>query len=95
MVLVGIGAPEQARLAVERGEISVVPRSHPLRAERLGVVLENVELDFPVAQHVRVRRAPRLVFGEKVLEYGVPVFCGEVRCLQGNLQAIGHSLGIG
>jgi hypothetical protein len=43
-------------------------------AQRHGVVEEGLELDFGIAQHVRVRRAASLVFAQEVGEHAVLVF---------------------
>jgi hypothetical protein len=49
-----------------------------LGAEFARGVEEMLELDFAVAQHVRVRRAAGGVFGQEMLEHAVPVFAGEI-----------------
>ena len=95
LILIGVRPPEKTGLALQRCKIGVVSCRYPLGAERFSVILKNVELDFPIAQHVWVRRAPRLVFREKVLKDRVPVLCGEVRCFERNAQVIRHGLRIG
>ena len=47
-----------------------------VRAERLGMSREGVELDLPIAQHVGIGRAPLFVFFYKMSEYSVIIFLG-------------------
>ncbi|MNF68161.1 hypothetical protein D3C84_500110 [compost metagenome] len=64
-------------------------------AEHHGVVEERLELDFAVAEDVRVGRAPGLVFGEEMLEHVVPVFGGEIGRVQLDADTVAHGLGVG
>jgi hypothetical protein len=64
-------------------------------AEHQGVVEERLELDFAVAEDVRVRRATGLVFGQEVLEHVVPVFSREVSGVQLDADLVAHGLGVG
>ena len=49
-----------------------------VRAQGQGVVEEGLELDFGIAQHVRVGRAAGLVFLQEQREYPFLVFLGEI-----------------
>lgn len=60
--------------------------------QRQGVVEERLELDFAVAEDVRVGRAAGLVLLEEVLEHVVPVFGGEVGGVQLDADAVAHGL---
>ena len=49
-------------------------------AQHFGILKEGFELYFAIAEDVRIRCSACFVFMQKVLEYVVPVLCGEV-CL--------------
>ena len=51
---------------------------NPVGAKLERVIEEGLELDFRVAQHVGIGRAPRLVFRKEVAEYAVLVFGGKI-----------------
>jgi hypothetical protein len=66
-----------------------------LRAECQGVLAKHAELDLPVAQHVRVRRAPAPVLGQKVREHLLAVLGGEVDHLHRDVQTRADGLHVG
>lgn len=66
-----------------------------VRAEHQRVVEERLELDFAVAEDVRVRRTAGLVLGKEVLEHVIPVFRGEVRRVQLDADPVADGLGVG
>lgn len=78
LVLVAVGATQQAPAPAAMRHLRVMAGGDALCAERLRCVEKMLELDFAVAQHVRVRRAPGRVFGQEMLENAAPVFAGEV-----------------
>ncbi len=63
-------------------------------AQAQGVVEERLELDFAVAEDVRIRRASGLVLGQEVLEHVIPVFGGEVGGVQLDADLVAHGLGV-
>src|SRR5690606_18062357 len=69
LVLVRVQALEQFAASVDIAAANIVPRCDQVGAERQGIVEECLELDFTVAEDVRVRRSACLVFGEEMLEY--------------------------
>ena len=90
LVLVRVGALEQAiALAVER-QPRVVAGGDGIGAQRQGVVEEGLELDLLVAQHVGVRRAAGTVLGEEITEDAVPVRTREVHRVQRDLELRAH-----
>ena len=62
--------------------------------EHYGVVEERLELDFAVAQDVRVRCTTGLVFGQEVFEHVVPVFGGKIGGVQLDANFVAHGLGV-
>jgi len=52
------------------------------KAERQGMIEKCLELDLLVAQHVRIRCAPGLVFIQKIPEYPIPVIGRKVHGLE-------------
>ncbi len=95
LVLVGVEALEQFAAAIAVATPHVMASGDEVGTEHQGVIEERLELDFPVAEDVRVRRAPGLVFGEEVLEHVVPVLGSKVGGVQLDADAVTHGLGIG
>ena len=95
LILVAIQATQQQRLSVAVSPARVMTRRNQVGAQHQRIIQEGLELDFPVAQDVRVGRAPRLVLLEKVLKNIVPVLGGEVCGVQLDAEAIGDGLGVG
>ena len=52
----------------------VVAGGDSICAQLAGGIKEMFELDFTVAQHIRVGRAAGRVFGKKMLEHAFPIF---------------------
>ena len=77
LVLVRSAALQQCR-SVDFCDPRVMPGGDELCAQIVSGVEEMLELDFAVAQHVRIGRAARRVFGEEVGEHAVPVFAREI-----------------
>jgi len=65
-----------------------------LATQHVGVFQKDFELDFPVAEDVRVGRAASLVLRQKVLEDVVPVFGGKVGRVQAYAQGVAYPLRI-
>ena len=65
-----------------------------VRAQGPGFIKEGLELDLAVAQHVRVGRTTRSVFGQEVLKHAVPVFRREIARMEGNAQPSAHRHGV-
>ena len=65
----------------------VVAGGNAFRAERARFVQKGLELDFPIAQHVRIGGAAGTILGQEVLENGGPVLSGKITCVEGNVQA--------
>src|SRR5487761_2237572 len=59
-------------------DASVVPGGDAPGAEREGVIEKGPELDFGIAQYVRIGRAPGLVLGEEGAEHALLVLGGEI-----------------
>ena len=56
----------------------IVARGDTVHAQRPGIVQKSPELDFAIAQDVRVRRASGRILGQEDLEHAVPVLRGEI-----------------
>ena len=95
LVLVLVGGPEQAILAARLVNAREVARHQLFRAQLLGEIQEDVELDLPIAQHVRVGRAALFVFLQEVAEHPVHVLFGEVHRVIGDVQLFAHGAGVG
>jgi len=85
-VVVGLEQLEQPILFAHLG---VMARGNFLRTQTDGVVEEGFELDFRVAQDIRVGRAPGFVFAQEVAEYALLVFLGEIHRLDRNADGVG------
>ena len=59
-----------------------------LGSQHQRVIQKRLELDLLVAQHIRVRCAPRFVLRKEIAKDAVPVLGGEVDSIQGNTKAI-------
>ena len=69
-----------------------VPGSHFLRAQLHGIVQKRLELDFPVAQNVRVGGAALAVLVQKIGKHPVVVFLGKIDGVVGNVDLIADGL---
>ena len=67
-----------------------MPRRHFRCAKLHGKIQKRLELDFAIAQYIRVRRAPRAVFFEEVAEHAIPVFAGKIDRIVGNADDFAH-----
>ncbi len=95
LVLVRVQALEQLAAAIAVTTPHVMAGGDEVGAEHQGIIEERLELDFPVAEDVRIGRAARLVFGEEVLEHVVPVLGGKIGGVQLDADAVAHGLGVG
>ncbi|CRQ69508.1 hypothetical protein PAERUG_E5_London_17_VIM_2_12_12_04056 [Pseudomonas aeruginosa] len=95
LVLVRVQALEQLGAPVAVAAPHIVAGGDQVRAEHQRVVEERLELDFAVAEDVRVRRTAGLVLGKEVLEHVIPVFRGEVRRVQLDADPVADGLGVG
>ncbi len=55
---------------------------------------KGLELDFPVAQNVRVRRSAGAIFAEEIFEHEIPVFGGKIAPVQRNTDVFCYGQGI-
>src|SRR5690606_8891043 len=90
----GIDAAQQLPAAALPAHAGVVAGGDALGAERAGVVQKGPELDFAIAEDVRVRRAAGAVLGDEMLEHAVPVFGGEVARVAADAQAAADRDGV-
>ena len=94
LVLAGVDGLEQLEAARVRRRLAharIVARGDQVGAQGHGVVEESLELDFGVAQHVRVRRAAGLVFAQEIGEDAVLVFGSEIDGLDIDADDVGHA----
>src|SRR3990167_2419574 len=94
LVLVGIPRAQQHRAAAVAGYSCVMPRGDPGRALFLAELQKYLEFDLAITEHVRIRRASRAVFDEKMSEYPVPVLAREVDSMQFNAEVIADPQGV-
>ncbi len=95
LILVGIQTAQQARAAGAVVTAHVVAGGDVGGPQLFGGKLqERLELDFAVAQDVRVRRAPGLVLFQEVLEHVVPVLGGKVDGVEFHPQLVADGLGV-
>ena len=91
-----IGALEQ--LVAARGGVQalagVVAGGNFFGAQAHGVVQKGLELDFGIAQYVRVGRAAGLVFAQEFGKDAVFVFGGEIDVLDVDADHVGHGGGV-
>src|SRR6185436_6515133 len=63
-------------------ETCVVARRKEFSAEALRVLQAHPELDFPVTENVRIRRAAGTLLGEEIVEYALAIFGREAHSMQ-------------
>ncbi len=90
LILIRVAALEQVLLIVARLTPDIVAGGDPLGAQSTGVVEESPELDFGVAQDVRVGGSAATVFVQKIAEHPFPIFGGEADLMQGNAQRVAN-----
>ena len=90
LVFVPVGGFLQKMHAVFVGNFAVMSRGDIIGAELFRFAKKRSELDFAVAEHVRVRRSSRGVFGKKVRKNAVEVFFGEIYGVIGNIDDCAH-----
>jgi len=94
LVFVLIQTFEQVMHAVADFFACIVSGGNGIRALFYGVVQKAFEFDFGVAQHIRIRRAPRAVLFEEISEYVVFVLGGEVDDVDVYADDVGDGNGI-
>ncbi len=82
LILAGVGAFVELRLAVIDGEPGVVPCGDGSCPKPPRVFAQRAELDFAVAEHVWIRRAPGAAFSEEVLEDALAILVAEIDPMQ-------------
>lgn len=94
LVLAAVYPAQQAPATAHLVHARVVAGGDFLGAQVTGCVEEMLELHFAVAQHVRIRRAARGIFGQKVFEHPLPVLRREIAEMEGDAQAAadGHRI---
>ncbi len=87
------GLQQFDRAALPRGPsyARVVAGGDPVGAERARVLEERRELDLAVAQHVGIRRAPRLVLAQEMREHALAVLRREVDRLEVDADHVGDA----
>src|SRR5579859_198779 len=86
LVLGRVRGLQQLGAARAAAQPRVVAGGHPRRAEAVHIVEADPELDLPVAQHVGIRRAPRAVLPQEMLEYPIAVLGREADAVQRNIE---------
>ena len=66
MILVLIRGFQEPVDTVFMRNFAIVSRGDIICAQLFGLFEKGAEFDFPVAEHVGIRRSARLVFGEKI-----------------------------
>ena len=82
LVLVVVDALQKRGLASDFGRACVVAGRQQFAAEAFRIVAKHAELDFAIAQYVRVRRAAGTVFVEKIVEDSVAILGREIGVVQ-------------
>ena len=95
LVLVVVQSAQQQGLSIAIGAAAVMTGGDQVGAQSQGVIEKGLELDLAVTEDIRIRRAPGLVFGQKVLEYVIPVLGGKVGGMQPDAQPVSDRLGVG
>ena len=68
------------------GLATVVSRSHEIGTQLEGFLQKNVELNFAVAEHVRVGCTPFRVFGEHIVHHPATVLVREIDRMERNVE---------
>src|SRR5690606_25926215 len=95
LVFVRIQTFQQQRLTIVIAATYVVSGGNQIGAQHFGVFEKGYELDFAVAQNIRVGRTSGFVFGQKVFKDVIPVFGGKVSVIQFNAELVANLLSIG
>ena len=69
----------------------VMPCGDQVSSHGHGVIQESLELDFSVAQDIRIGRAPGRIFAQKIREDPILVLGGEVDGLDIDADDVGHA----
>ena len=69
-----------------------MPCRHHIRAQLLSRLQEGVELDFPVAEHIRVWGASGFIFAEHIVHHPLSVLVAEVNEIEGYAYFSRHHL---
>src|SRR5258705_149409 len=90
LILGGVACPQQFRPGRGVAEPGVVARRKPGGTEALRVAQAEAELDFAVAQHVRVGGAAAAVFAQEFREYLPAIVLGKTDPVQDDTQLAGR-----
>ena len=94
LVFILIQTFKQVMSAVADFFARIVSGGNGIRALLYGIVQKAFEFDFGIAQHIRIRRAPRAVFFEKIGEYVVFVLGGKIDDVDVYADDVGDGNGI-
>ena len=95
LILVRVCAAKELTLSARLAQAAEVPGRHRIRAELQGVIKKRLELDLPVAQHVRVGRAPAPVLVKKVGKHAVVVFAHKIDRVIWDADRVAHAAHVG
>ena len=73
---------------------ALVAGREAVAAESTHVLETHTEFDFAIAEHVGVRRAARTILGQKIVEYPLSIFVGEVDAVQGDAEFAAYRTGV-
>ncbi len=71
-----------------------MPRGHIIGTEAEGGFQKNIKFDLPVAEHIRIGRPARGVFGKHIVHDAGFVVGAHVDHLKGDAEFLGHEQGI-
>src|SRR5579864_6206740 len=90
LILGGIARLAERESVDRRGEPRVVAGGEMRGAETRGPLERDAELDLPVAEHVRVRRASGLLLAQKMSEHALAVFRRELDPVEDDAELGGY-----
>ena len=91
LIFAVIIALQKRKLPIGFTDPRVVAGGNLVRTQAHRVIEKCSKLDLGVAQHVRVGRAPGLIFGQKVRKHAILVFSREIDDLNVDTDVIGHA----
>ena len=94
MILAGIDAFQQLKFPVVFAHSGVVAGRDHGCAERNRMLEKRLELDFRIAQHVRIRRSTGRIFAQKFREHAILVFGGKIDGLEVDADHVGGGGGV-
>ena len=90
LVLAAVGSTQQFVAAITLTHTGIVTGGDACCTELHGVIEKGAELDFGIAQHIRIGRATGRVLTQKFCEHPLFVFGGKVHRFQFNADDIGY-----